>query len=92
MISKLFDNPVLLRRIAGIMIILSVIEWSLATFTGLVHSVTYLSHLSQLTFTISLIPWWQGLRVEARQVEEDIPKEVTQKIIEKTNVEPSSDE
>lgn len=86
MIQGLFDNPVLLRRIAGWLIILSIFEWAFATFTGLVNQLQYLSHLSQLTFTISLIPWWQGLRVESRQVNEDIPNQVVKKIVEATTV------
>lgn len=83
---NIFDNPVLLRRVSGCLILASLVEWGLATVFGAVNSVTYLSHLSQLTFTISLIPWWQGLRVEARQVENDIPDRVVEKVIEKTNV------
>jgi hypothetical protein len=85
-----FDNPRLMTRITGFLIIASILEWAAATVFGWVHSVAYVSHLSQLAITISLIPWFQGLRVEARQVEEDIPREVVERVISDTNIEPAS--
>ena len=82
----LSENPATMRRISGMLIICSVIEWTFAGVTGLVNSVAYVSHLSQLTFTISLIPWWQGTKIEARQAEEDIPNDVVEKLVEHTNI------
>jgi hypothetical protein len=87
-IDGVFSNPTLLRKIAGWLVVLSVVEWAEAKLLGWVNSVQYVSHLSQLAITLSTIPWWQGLRVEEHQVEEDIPNEVVAKIVEKTNVEP----
>lgn len=75
-----------MRRITGVLIPLSVIEWGAATAFGWVNSVAYVSHLSQLAITVSLIPWWQGLRVESRQVEEDIPREVAEHLTEHTTL------
>jgi hypothetical protein len=86
----MMNDPVVMRRVTGVLIILSVIEWIFATFFGLVNQVSYVSHLSQLAITISLIPWWQGLRVESRQVEDDIPNEVTDRLIERTTLESAS--
>lgn len=80
------DNPHLMRRLTATLILVSVVEWVAATIFGWVNLVSYVSHLSQLAITISLIPWWQGLRVESRQVEEDIPNEVVEKIVENTDV------
>ena len=89
MLRRLMDNPHLMRRITGMLIFVSIAEWVVASVVGWVNSVAYVSHLSQLAITISLIPWWQGLRVESRQVEEDIPNEVVDKMVEKTTVEPT---
>lgn len=75
-----------MRKITGCLIVISVLEWIAAGVFGWVNSVAYVSHLSQLAIVISLIPWWQGLRIEARQVEEDIPNEVVDKIVERTTV------
>lgn len=67
---KYLDDPRLMRWVVGALILLSVIEWVGATVFGWVNSVAYVSHLSQLAITLSLIPWWQGLRVESRQVDD----------------------
>jgi len=83
---RIFDNPVLMRRITGSLIIISLIEWAAAGIFGWVNSVAYVSHLSQLAITISLIPWWQGLRIESRQVEDDIPGAVVEKLVEETDL------
>lgn len=85
-INEWMDNPAVMRRVTGYLILFSVTEWGFATFTGLVNSVAYVSHLSQLAITISLIPWWQGTKIEKRQAEEDIPNEVVEKIIEHTEI------
>lgn len=81
------ENPTLMRRITGVLIPVSVLEWVGATAFGWVNSVAYVSHLSQLAITVSLIPWWQGLRVESRQVEEDIPREVADHLTRTTTLE-----
>jgi hypothetical protein len=87
MIMKILDNPKLMRRITATLIFLSIIEWVAATIFGWVNLVSYVSHLSQLAITISLIPWWQGLRVESRQVEEDIPGAIKKVLVEETTIE-----
>lgn len=80
------NDPKVMRRVTGVLVWVSVIEWVVASLVGWVNLVSYVSHLSQLAITISLIPWWQGTKVEARQVEEDIPREVVEKLVQKTNV------
>lgn len=85
-VSELFDDPKVMRKITGALIIISIAEWIVAGFVGWVNSVAYVSHLSQLAITISLIPWWQGTKVEARQVEEDIPHEVVDRLVAETDV------
>lgn len=75
-----------MKRLASVVFVTSIIEWVIAWLFGWVYLVAYVSHLSQLTFTISLVPWIQGLRVEARQVEEDIPREVTEHLVQSTNL------
>jgi DNA-binding transcriptional regulator of glucitol operon len=87
MIMKILDNPKLMRRITATLIFLSIIEWVAATIFGWVNLVSYVSHLSQLAITISLIPRWQGLRVESRQVEEDIPGAIKKVLVEETTIE-----
>lgn len=86
------DNPKIMKRLAVACLVLSIVEWFFAAIFGWVYLVAYVSHLSQLTFSISLIPWIQGLRVEARQVEEDIPNEVAERVIQRSNLKPAKDE
>jgi hypothetical protein len=76
-----------MRSVTGWLVVASLVEWALAGVLGWVHSITYLSHLSQFTFSAALVPWYQGLRVEARQVDEDVPGEVVTRIVEETDVE-----
>lgn len=90
LIDHIFQNPAILRRVAGWLVVASVIEWVEAKLFGWVHMVEYVSHLSQLAITLSTIPWWQGLRVEERQVEEDIPGAVVEKLVKETDVSPDS--
>jgi len=82
----ILDNPKLMRKAVGCLIWFSVLEWVAASFLSWVQSVTYVSHLSQLAITISLIPWYQGLRVEGRQEDEDVAEDVKDKLVEKTDV------
>lgn len=86
-LRRLLDDPRVMTRVTGVLIIGSVLEWAAASYFGWVHSVAYVSHLSQLAITISLIPWFQGLRIEARQVSEDIPSAVVERLVAETNVE-----
>lgn len=86
--KQLFDDPRIWTHITAALIVLSVAEWAAATAFGWVNSVAYVSHLSQLAIVISLIPWWQGTRIEKRQAEEDIPSAVVERIVADTEVEP----
>lgn len=88
-LTEFFDDPKIMRKVTGTLIIVSIAEWIVAGFVGWVNSVAYVSHLSQLAITISLIPWWQGTKVESRQVDEDIPTAVVEKMVEETSVETS---
>ena len=86
MIRRVFDNPRHMTRITGILIVVAVLEWVVAGVEGWVNSVAYVSHLSQLAIVISLIPWWQGTRVETHQVEVDIPDEVVSRLVKDTEI------
>lgn len=79
-------SPQLTKRLVGLAIPVSILEWILATSTGWIQSVPYVSHLSQLAITISLIPWYQGLRLETQQDEEDIAEDVKDKLVSETDV------
>lgn len=85
-LTSYFDDPRVMRKVTGILIIVSIVEWIVAGFVGWVNSVAYVSHLSQLAITISLIPWWQGTRLEVQADEADVPSEVVSKIVKQTTL------
>lgn len=62
---RLLSDPVLMRRATGVGIWLSLALWGFAVLTGLVRSVAWVSHLSQLALVLTMLSWWQAARVEA---------------------------
>jgi hypothetical protein len=89
-------DPVFMRRVNGWLTIfwLAMIPVSLAT--GWVNSVVYVSALSLWALVSGHWSAWQAARVEVNQdreaklrAEEDIPGQVVEAVIEKTNVDPA---
>lgn len=66
---SLHGSPTFMRRVYLILIVLSVAEWAVAIFLGWVNSVAYVSHLSQLAITVSLLAPYGAARVEVKQDE-----------------------
>jgi hypothetical protein len=54
----------LLRAFHGWCVILWIVLWIAATVTGWIHSVAYVSHLSQAALVLTSWGAWQGARVE----------------------------
>jgi hypothetical protein len=85
--SKMLEDPVLMRRAQGWLTILWVVMIPLSLVMGWVKSVTFVSALSLWALVASHGAWWAAASVEARQAEEDVAKDVVEKIVEKTDVE-----
>lgn len=75
-----------MKWISAFLIWVSIVEWVAAALFGWVNSVAYVSHLSQLAIVISLVPYWQGCRIEARQADADVAGDVVSAIVEETTV------
>ena len=92
--ASIQGDPVFMRRVNGwlTMFWLAMIPVSLAT--GWVTSVTYVSALSLWALVSGHWSAWQAARVEVeqsreqrRRENEDIPREVVDKVVEETNLE-----
>jgi hypothetical protein len=83
---ELKENPVLMRRLQGWLTLLWVVMIPVSLATGWVKSVTFVSALSLWALVASHGAWWAAASVEARQAEEDVPADVVEKIVEKTDV------
>lgn len=67
---RVLGDPVVMRRATGVGIWLSVALWVFAVVTGLVYSVAWVSHLSQLALVLTMLSWWESARVEAAAVQQ----------------------
>ena len=85
--SNILENPVLMRRAQGWLTILWVLMIPLSLATGWVKSVTFVSALSLWALVASHGAWWAAASVEARQAEEDVAKDVVEKIVKMSFVE-----
>jgi hypothetical protein len=88
--EKLHEEPKLMRRAQGLLTILWVLMIPLSLATGWVKSVTFVSALSLWALVASHGAWWAAASVECRQAEEDVPSEVVEEIVEKTDVHEST--
>jgi hypothetical protein len=68
-IFALFGRPSFLRAVHGWFVILWIALWIVATWTGWIHSVAYVAHLSQAALVLGTWSAWQPARVEAQQDE-----------------------
>jgi hypothetical protein len=90
-------DPVFMRRVNGWLTILWVAMIPVSLATGWVKSVVYVSALSLWALVSGHWSAWQAARVEVNQAaeikshaKEDLAGEVVARVIEKTNVEPTS--
>jgi hypothetical protein len=89
-------DPVFMRRVNGWLTIFWVAMIPVSLITGWVSSVVYVSALSLWALVSGHWSAWQAARVEVNQAaetvaraKEDIPGQVVEAVIEKTNVEPA---
>jgi len=68
-IFALFGRQSFLRAVHGWFVILWIALWIVATWTGWIHSVAYVAHLSQAALGLGSWSAWQPARVEAHQDE-----------------------
>jgi hypothetical protein len=88
---KLLEDPVLMRKAQGWITILWVVLIPISLALGWVKSVTFVSALSLWALVASHGAWWAAASVECKQAErekeeEEIPKEVVEKLVEQTDV------
>jgi hypothetical protein len=89
-------DPVFMRRVNGWLTIVWLVMIPVSLETGWVKSVTYVSALSLWALVSGHWSAWQAARVEVNQAEEakaradeDIPGQVVQEVIEKTDIRPA---
>lgn len=89
-------DPVFMRRVNGWLTIAWLVMIPVSLETGWVKSVTYVSALSLWALVSGHWSAWQAARVEVNQAdeakaraEEDLPGQVVQEVIEKTDIGPA---
>jgi hypothetical protein len=89
-------DPVFMRRVNGWLTIFWLAMIPVSLITGWVNSVVYVSALSLWALVSGHWSAWQAARVEVNQVadekareKEDLPGEIVEKIVEKTDLRPS---
>jgi len=85
--DKLNNEPRLMRRAQGWLTVFWVAMIPASLLTGWVKSVTFVSALSLWALVASHGAWWAAASVEVRQAEEDVARDVVERIVEKTDVE-----
>ncbi len=87
-------DPVFMRRVNGWLTIVWILMIPVSLATGWVTSVTYVSALSLWALVSGHWSAWQAARVEVNQEaearirsEEDIPAQVVEQVIDKTQIE-----
>lgn len=83
------SNPHTMRKIQAFLTIMWVVMIPVALITGWVKSVTFVSALSLWALVASHGAWWAASSVEAKQADEDVPGEVVEKMVDKTDVAPA---
>ncbi len=88
-------DPVFMRRINGWLAVFWILMIPVSIYTGWVKSVVYVSALSLWALVSGHWSAWQAARVEVLQLEdakksekEDVPSEVVDALLERTNLEP----
>lgn len=56
-----------LKWIHGIVVVVFIFIWILATFMGWLSSVTFVSHMSMLALVYAGLSAWQGARTEEKE-------------------------
>lgn len=85
--SSVQGDPLFMRRVNGWLTILWIVMIPVSIATGWVTSVTYVSALSLWALVSGHWSAWQAARVEVNQQQEDIAREVVQRLVDETTVE-----
>lgn len=90
-LRQILAGPHFMRRATRWGIWASLVLWAMAIATGLIYSVAWVSHLSQLALVLTMLSWWQSARVEAAAVDqmEEMIRRVVDEILTRTTVEPA---
>ncbi|MGH2596412.1 MAG: hypothetical protein ACRDH7_10680 [Actinomycetota bacterium] len=90
-------DPVFMRRVNGWLTIFWVLMIPISIATGWINSVTYVAALSLWALVSGHWSAWQAARVEVAQAEEtekrdgeDIAADVVERIVEETEINPTS--
>lgn len=90
-------DPVFMRRVNGWLAIFWIVMIPISYAMGWLNSVIYVSALSLWALVSGHWSAWQAARVEVHQQEaaqetlqQDIPEQVVQKIVEQTEIEPQA--
>lgn len=81
-------SAVAMRRISMALAIFFTVLTVVQNFTDWSTNVSYVSNLSTIALTLGCLAWWQASRVEVVQTEADLPGDVVQAIVEKTEIDP----
>ena len=94
--ASIQGDPVFMRRVNGWLTIFWILMIPVSIVTGWITSVTYVAALSLWALVSGHWSAWQAARVEVVQAqemekrdEEDIAEDVVERIVEKTQVNPS---
>jgi len=68
-ILNYLNRPQTLRAIHGGFVIFWIMLWIVASITGWIHSVTFISHLSIIALILASAASWQGARTEVKEDE-----------------------
>ncbi|NYG06652.1 preprotein translocase subunit SecG [Phycicoccus badiiscoriae] len=90
-------DPVFMRRVNGWLAVFWIVMIPISLMMGWLNSVVYVSALSLWALVSGHWSAWQAARVEVKQQEDaekaqedDIPEAVAEKVIEKTDLQPST--
>ena len=93
--AALQGDPVFMRRVNGWLTVLWIVMIPASIATHWISSVTYVAALSLWALVSGHWSAWQAARVEVKQAEEaeeqaraDLPGEVVDRMVERTDVEP----
>lgn len=82
-------SPMMMRRFNGFSVLFWLIMTPVSFITGWSQSVAFVTLLSLWALVMSSLGAWQSSRVEVNQADSDVPSEVVQAIVEKTEINPN---
>lgn len=80
--SAALENPQLMRRVQGWLVVFFIVLIPVSLAMGWVKSVTFVSALSLWALVASHGAWWAASSVEVKQDEDDAPQRIERKVDE----------